>query len=34
MLLIVLPPNAPAPPRAIVQATCGPVQALTRPVSS
>jgi hypothetical protein len=35
VLLIVLPPNAPAPPRAIVQATCGPVHAsLTRPVPS
>ena len=35
MPLIVLPPNAPAPPRAIVHATCGPVQAsFTRPVSS
>ena len=32
-VLIVLPPNAPAPPRAIVQATCGPVHAsLTAPV--
>jgi hypothetical protein len=25
--LIRVPPNAPLPPRAIVQATCGPVQA-------
>ena len=33
--LIVLPPNAPAPPRAIDQATCGPVQAsFTSPVRS
>ena len=34
-LLIVLPPNAPAPPRAIDHATCGPVHAsTTTPVSS
>ena len=33
--LIVFPPNAPAPPRAIDQATCGPVQAsFTSPVRS
>ena len=35
MPLIVRPPNAPAPPRAIVQATCGPVHASrTRPEPS
>ena len=33
--LIVLPPKAPAPPRAIVHATCGPVHASrTAPVLS
>ncbi len=34
-LLIFLPPNAPGPPRAIVHATWGPVQAsVTTPVKS
>ena len=33
--LIVVPPKAPGPPRAIPQATCGPVQAeVTTPVAS